>query len=420
MINFKISIRNVIRNKGKSLLIIFVSLSLVVFLMYYIFLLNDNSFKLNKVYDTTDVVVKVERRDGSSMKKAIPFLVMKKIEEKSKLVGSAYYTAEYKCSFNENGTTNYEEMLPIIATSDINREIVVEEFKSNIEYAQGYDENIFANADKNVCIVSKELYEKFGWKLGETINIYAPNEKILDFNIAEVLLVGVYDHTVTSSNETYNLPQYRNAVFCAVKPFAYTARTFYYTEKMQWEQEFVISECEFILKDSRNVEEFKNYIKTKTSFYSENPSNELINKITLMIYDDDLKGMIGPVQSITSFMEKALPAIFLIIGTIAFGVSYLMTQNRITDIALMRAMGLKSRRIYNIIMSEMNILCLVGIIIGLIVSLVVYPNLFISIPSLGIMITIVLLYFLTFFVGSTIALTLILRLKPITVLTKKE
>jgi len=354
------------------------------------------------------------------MKKVIPYIEIKKIEDKSNMVGKVYYKAEYKCSFNQNGTTNIEDMIPIFATSDISREIVLTEFSASINYATGYDENIFANAKENVCVVSKEMLEKNGWELGKTINIYAPNETIMEENIAEFLLVGVYEPTTTSSNDSYNLPQYKNAVYCAVDPFATTAKTFYFSEKERWGHEFVLSEAEYFLKDSRDVEKFKNYIKTYTSFYSESPSNELISRITLMIYDDELKGMIGPVQSITSFMEKALPAIFLIIGTIAFGISYLMTQNRITDIALMRAMGVKTMKIYNIIMNEMNILCLIGIAVGLLICLIIYPKLFITLPSIGVMALVIIMYLLTFVVGSTIALSLILKLKPITVLTKKE
>lgn len=420
MISLKIAIRNVVRNNVKSLLMIVVSLALVVFLMYYIFLLNANNYKLDKTYDTTDVVVKVERRDSSSMKKIIPYIELKRIQTRSKLVGKAYYTHENLCIFNENGTTDFNEMYKIIATSDIEREIVVGEFKSNIEYADGYDKNIFANAEENVCIVSREILEKNNWKLGQKINIYAPRETIINLNIAEFVLAGVYDITMSSSNEAYNQPNYTNAVYCAIDPFSVTARTFYSTDKERWEQEFIISECEFVLKDSREVEKFKNYIKDKTSFYSEDPSNNLIKKITLIIYDDELKDIIGPVQSITNFMEKALPVIFVIIGTIAFGISYLMTQNRITDIALMRAMGFKASKIYNIIMNEMITLCIIGILLGLILCFTIYPQLFIIIPDASTIGSVILLYLLTYLVGSTIALLLILRLKPITVLTKKE
>ena len=417
MINLRQAIRNVLRNKSKSLLIILVSIILVVFLMYYVFLLNANNYKLNKVYDTTDVVVKVERRDGSSMKKVIPYLDLRKIQEKSNLVGSAYYKAEYSCSFNENGTTSFEDMTPLIATSDINREIIVTDFSSEIKYASGYDENIFANATENVCLLSKELLDEKGWKLGETIKLYAPNEKLIKENIEDFIIVGVYD---SASVSAYNNSTYKNAVFCAVNPFSTTAVTFYFTEKQRWPQEFVVSECEFILNDSRNVEEFKNYIKMKTGFYSESPSNDLIKNITLVIYDNELKDMIGPVQSITSFMEKALPVIFIIIGTIAFGIAYLMAQNRITDIALMRAMGIKGKKIFSIIICEMLILCLLGIIVGLVICLIIYPKLFITIPSISVIGVVVLIYILAFFIGNTIALSLILRLKPITVLTKKE
>ena len=354
MIDIKYVLKNILRNKNKSLVTILVSSILVLFLLYYVFLLNSNEFKVNKIYDTTDIAVKVERKDNSNVKKHIPYQYMVRFIEKSKMFDYKYYTADYQCILKSDGLKNFEDVLIITPTTDINREILISEFKADITYADGYDENLFVNAKENTCIVSRQIMEQNNLKLGEKFKIYAPNEVLIEENNVDMILAGVYDINTFSDDENYNNGVSKNAIYCSLQPFSITALTFYYKEDMRINQQFIVSETEYTLKDARDVEKFKTFLREKTSFFSENPMDPLLNAITVRIYDDELKEMLGPVQSITKFMELALPFILVIIGTIAFGVSYLMTQSRITDIALMRAMGLKTFKIYKNIIHKIK------------------------------------------------------------------
>lgn len=420
MFEIRCSLRTVWRNKKRSLVTIVVSIILILFLLYYVFLLNANEYKINNIYDTTDVVVKIIRKDKSTVTKQIPYLYMFKFIEICEMFDYKYYTADYQCTLAPEGLHNIEDLLTITMTTDITREILEKEFNADITYANGYDESLFSTSTKNTCIVSRNIMEKYNLKLGESFKIYAPYKKLIKENKHDMILAGFYDINKVSKYEKYNKNEYQNAIYCALKPFSETVPYLYYTDSNKEVQQPIVSEAEYLLKDSRDVEKFKKFLRNKTSFYSDSPLDPLLNPITIKICDDELKQMLGSVQSITTFMKIALPFILIIIGTIIFGVSYLMTQNRITDIALMRAMGLKTLKIYINIMYEMVIQSLIGILIGAIVCSLVYPIIFEVLPSILYITSIYILYLIIYVVGATIALSIILRMKPITVLTKKE
>ena len=193
-------------------------------------------------------------------------------------------------------------------------------------------------ADRQGAIVGPELVKRFGWKIGDRVTLTGT---IFPFN-PEVTIRGIYSHHLDSSSFFLRMDYFEKAIGDIGQVGTFWVK---------------VARREAMAKISDQIDEmFKN---------SEYPTETFTEKE----FQQQFISMIGNIKLL--FTAVSICSMFMVVLLAAITMS-MSARERVTEIAVLKAIGYERGRILVIMLVEFVILALAGGIIGTLGAKIVY------------------------------------------------
>ncbi len=272
--------------------------------------------------------------------------------------------------------------LQLIATNDF-RTVPELYYLDNvaISFLDGYDESFLTiptgSPEIYNCIISNGLMEDLGINLGDAIRINAlPTSSGEEPSFTEALdyydlvIVGSYEKQGNEETIYVPLPVLFDTTLIwdegqnTDEPPTLTFDMGYsLTERQEaglWNATF--NSAVFRLTDSRGLSDLKDYLWE----YGYSQVSE-INKLRIFVVLDDaiFNNAVAGVKQQIQYTNTLYPFLYVLVGVIAFVVSYLLVVSRRMELAILRGLGATSLTTFLSFFMEQSLLCLLGVGLGL-------------------------------------------------------
>lgn len=174
-----------------------------------------------------------------------------------------------------------------------------------------------------------------------------------------------------------------------------------------WKAEFTI--------DTDKNREIDNFRDEMTVIVEDPNAGEF--ELSLLLWDEELKQVVKPLEQNVRLMSVLYPVTAVLSVIIAAGIAALLVMQAAHETALLRAVGLKRRRVLVMNTVQMAIPCLVGIIIGFAAVLILRND---STSALGVGAICAAAYLAGAIVGATAASLAVLKRRPMQLLQINE
>ena len=277
----------------------------------------------------------------------------------------------------------------------------------NVNFLEGYDKSLFAvptgSEGTYYCIVSSDLMDDHEIVLGDTIRVspflsegkepvvvseYARpgNEPVsgtpLDYY--DLMVVGSYEQQ--SSVETIYVPlpllfdtsliwdpgsllmkmrlwfslKTRSAVKWTLRLMMKRFYSYRSPNGISAGHRFI--QCNFQIPDSRDLTELKDYLID----YGYSQVNNIGRYRTFIVIDDAVfNNAVAGLKQQIRYTNTLYPFLYVLVGVIAFVVSYLLVVSRRMELAILRGLGATSLTTFMSFFMEQSLLCLLGLGVGL-------------------------------------------------------
>lgn len=298
-------LRNILRNRGRS---IFTGIAII-----FSFILLITSFFF---FDSLEHSLSSKVNEVNNYDYKIAFVKEMEKKEIADIMGKFDYQLE-KAIAGELVMPE-EELDVVISSSDSLKESIL------LKDIEGKEIDL---ENPNLCIIPYRYKQQFGINSGDNITVETVNEegKIVkhDLKITNV----VYEYTMFS---VYVSPSIMKQIYCED---TYTSAYV----NLDKEQEY---------KELTSIEEISTIEKNDYIYDS---------------YGSIISGVEQFAKIIFIFSLVVLAAIFM-------GISYISLSTRKRDIAILKMLGAKNRYIYMSIMTEMNVILIVSLLVGIVIS----------------------------------------------------
>lgn len=233
-----------------------------------------------------------------------------------------------------------KDNIPMIVTSDPARELGDE---CVVEYADGFDSSSFEGTAQ-VCLVGKEIAEKFGISPGDEIGILS------DF--LYTVLKEQSEDAVSNAYKTYKVIGVASSGDINVAGSIFTGIRSDLT--LLFSMDFPVDHCEFTLADNDRLGELEELLK--------NMEGRSIPYSEKVLYHVDAGGLAN-IERIRGLLESMFPiavAAAVLIGL--FGPLLIISQS-VLEAAFLRILGVTKKRVRCILMLEQIVLSVMGIVL---------------------------------------------------------
>lgn len=393
---------NLFRNKGRTIMIMMVMV-LIIFLSAIAILLQQSSqqmMELIKQRDGSEVFISVNRMDEASSKaKALDAHMIQQIQN-NKLIKDCdikaqviYDTVSFQVlddQINSNRKGN------LIASSQKDIDDSFKKGMRKLMEGRKYQK-------KGEVIVSKKLAEKNNWHLSQKIIIKDDEQTSIS-----LIITGIYDDLSMQAYQSSNqMPSSNpgNDIFTSIETLIDT----YVYQNTGW------TEIRLHLHHYQDVNALKNTLKQMglPSYYSVR-TNDIMMK-------ENLK----PVQQMNEIAEKLMLGVFVVGGTIFVLICFMSIRERIYEIGVLRAMGMKKIKIAYGIFFEYLMMSMISLLFALFLAnmsadkiahrILSASNISIHLQASS-MIEIIALTFSLIILSSSIAIFYITRFEPAKIL----
>lgn len=250
-----------------------------------------------------------------------------------------------------------------------------------VTYLEGYDDSFFAEAPTESGIVnafiSTKLMDRLDASLGDVIRISletanggrtARGGDELDY--FDLRLVGSYEQQ--GIMETVYIPLYMMFDTSLIwdegqrtdEPTTLTFEEGYATTEEQMDQLYAIDfdSATFKLKETKSLSQLKDYL----SDYGYSQVNKIGKLRTFIVLDDAIfNNAVAGLKQQIRYVNTLYPFLYLLVGVIAFVVSYLLVISRRMELATLRGMGASTLVTFMSFFLEQSLLCLIGVGLGM-------------------------------------------------------
>ena len=262
--------------------------------------------------------------------------------------------------------------LQVIATNDF---MTVPElyYLDNVavSFLEGYDQSFLTiptgSPEIYNCIISNGLMEDLGINLGEAIRLNTISEPKVYFDL---VVVGGYDKQAIEEIIYMPLPLLFDTTLIwdegqnTDEPPTLTFDMGYSTTERQEEElwKYTFNSAVFRLTDSRGLGDLKDYLWE----YGYSQVNDLKKLRVFVVLDDAIfNNAVAGVKQQIRYTNTLYPFLYVLVGVIAFVVSYLLVVSRRMELAVLRGLGATSLTTFLSFFMEQSFLCLLGVGIGL-------------------------------------------------------
>lgn len=234
-------------------------------------------------------------------------------------------------------------------------EIYMREKEIEIQYADGYDNTVFQQVDRDISDMKIPVF------LSETamFSLEAdPGDAIILSNSSgtekiDGIIAGFYSILGSSSMEATTVI----APLSAVEELG--GNTVLYTKARFW----------IDTSKNRELEYFRNKIEEIVS-----KQGAGVLDLDYLIWDSELRLVVEPMEKNIQLMEVLYPVTLAVAVLIALGLSILLITQRTRETAILRVLGNTKRGTALMLMAEQFILTLLGLLIGIILSTILFGS----------------------------------------------
>lgn len=309
--------------------------------------IRSNRAQVDELYDTTEVIAHVINRSGS-VGTRVPYEAIKMLNNTG-FASSFYAAADGPCEWTQPSSAGQQGRLHNVTS--------LEEYgkAKDVVFMDGYDSSIFYDSTEPVCLISTSAMEQFGLSLGDRIRV-----------------TGASLATRMKSND----PEQRDGIyFTAVGSFRMGLSTldivvpFWTMDRQRYSMYMGDYDDSNIARTVRF--RIDNAILRDEAAYRDKPlaalaesESSLINRLSLLILDDEVKNVIQPLSRNTALLEQTLPFVALLVLVIGAAIPGLIIVQTSKEAAIMRVLGTPSHTVSAILTGEQFILCAVGLLLG--------------------------------------------------------
>jgi len=406
------SMRNVIRNWYKSVLIVLVCALITFFLFLYIGALHANQRQLTDLPSAMPVYGRICNLNGSLN---TGLMVSERIIEG--LEGSAHvaefsYTAHIGAALNRIDRDRVQEMeigdltFPLAyAANHLGAYPGIGE--QAVSFLPGVNPMILAS-EEAVCLMREQELERHGLKLGDMIDVtlfspsYPTDNYVLDYR-----WLGVYQVQIAGS--------YSESWSDEASP-AQVLFPSQWIRKIHRENEamFNADSVRFRVAHPLALNDFKAEMKSLWLMSVLSQAGHSHRGIALVVGDESFIKAASRLQDNIMLMKVFTPFLFTIVGLVGFVVSYLLLHNRRPEIAVMRSLGMSRSGCFLLLLSENLLLVLSGSALGTVFAL------FFTDMGIAQIYAVVGLFFACYITGTVSALYMVNKFSVMAVLSTLE
>lgn len=244
--------------------------------------------------------------------------------------------------------------------------------ESDVVWDTGEDAS-FLQGTEAKCIVSKKLFDRKGWKLGDKVTLcqwyyYREDERYpqlfanplqtVDYEIAGYVdMKGKWD-------ERFIVPP------DVIVPF-HAVRNAYAEEGIP----FFASSASFVLADALCMNEFKQEMK-ELGFRSVAPTvpDYSINGVALCVNDAAFISTAEHLRQVIDTVRAFFPFLLALIVGVGYLITLLLLQSRKSEMALLRSIGLNRRKCFRVFFVDQLTLVVTGVVAGSVLTVLIQGN----------------------------------------------
>lgn len=231
----------------------------------------------------------------------------------------------------------------------------------------------FLQGTEEKCIVSKKLFDRKGWKLGDKVTLcqwyyYREDERYPQLfanplQTADYEIAGYVDMT-GKWDERFVVPP------DVIVPF-HAVRNAYAKEGVP----FFASSASFVLSDALCMNEFKQEMK-ELGFRSVAPTvpDYSLNGVALSVNDAAFISTAEHLRQVIDTVRAFFPFLLALIVGVGYLITLLLLQSRKEEMALLRSIGLNRRKCFRIFFVDQLTLVVTGVVAGSVLAVLVQGN----------------------------------------------
>lgn len=410
--------RQILRTPFKMVLVVLIAAGFVFALGWMRFTVDRSIAEADRIYDTTVVegeIVKSNAFLGINFSSIINENTVKALEG-SDFVENLYLEStqqRYMMAYDDPDSAAYAYNNPnakefdtsrmvlfptFIATNDFDK--FVERHGLEIEfssYQTSFERNDAEMGTACPVILHEDMLERIGLNVGELIYVgHNMNSRVV---AGSMVIAGTY---------TGEIPIEEGGL-AAIIPLNWMksdALTLHLPMRY-WKAEFTID-----TDKNREIDTFRDEM---TVIVEDPNAGEF--ELSLLLWDEELKQVVKPLEQNVRLMSVLYPVTAVLSVIIAAGIATLLVMQAAHETALLRAVGLKHRRVLIMNVVQMAIPCLVGIIVGFAAVLILRND---STSALGVGAICAAAYLAGAVVGAMAASLAVLKRRPMQLLQINE
>lgn len=216
----------------------------------------------------------------------------------------------------------------------------------------------FLQSDRMECMIQKDILEEKGLKVGDTVTLTTYYYWYWDYGEPRSSPLDVGEYTIVGTME--NVGSYLGVLPANILLPFQTVRESYARAEIP----FYADSCKFTVKNPLELNAFKEQMGELQFLPVSATAEYSFDGNALTVRDDTFIRSAERTKESISLLEGFLPFVFLVVLFAGYLTSYLFTQNRRAEYALMRSVGVGRGKAYAVFLGEYLILSLGGSLAG--------------------------------------------------------
>jgi hypothetical protein len=298
-----------------------------------------------------------------------------------------------------------------------------------VTYLEGYDGSFFAQPSGETeifnVLISSDLQTRLNAELGDVIRISilssdGRNPRLGDeLDYYDLRIVGIFEQQGLMETIYMPLPLMFDTTLIwdpgqrTDEPPTLTLEEGYKPTEEQLDRLYAIDldSATFKLKNAWELSDLKDTL----SEYGFSQVNKINTYRTFIVLDDAIfNNTVASLQQQIRYVNTLYPFLYLLVGVIAFVVSYLLVVSRRMELATLRGLGASSFVTFMSFFLEQSFLCLIGVVFGMIAWRAIRG------PFISLHLWLILGFIGCYFVGSALSIGIMNRRNLLAILTDKD
>lgn len=400
------------RQKSRSILVVLVNFALVVLLNLYFGLIGSYQTQLTDLAANTPIKCTVTNPDGTMEVGIVVSSDTLRDLQAAEQIKDLDCSTQLKAGFGEFEKKQWEGSLnlDVSVVNKIDSTVLPEDMK--VTYQEGWDETLFAGAEK-VCLLKKSDMEEQGFAYGDeisfTVYYYQYDDRRRDVDILELgyvhmRVVGQIDDSDSVKSEEY--PD-------MLMPFQTV-----WDEFEARQTDFTAEAVSFYVRDPLALNAFKEEMGEigetgLLEVYKGNSAKFSYKGTALYVQDGIFITMAGRLKTAIRILTAFLLPMGILVFIVGYVISHLLAGGRVKEFALFRSLGVGAPQAVWVFWCEQLVLVIAGNMLGCLTALLVGRQ------GIQEIVAVCGAAFGGYMMGTTIALMLLAKEKPLELLTSE-